>query len=76
MDIGDIREIYQVDDRDGETVVDSWELKALVQYEYFYDLLTWCESPSWNLDENPYTVEPKLNTYLWGQFKYNDEKWN
>ena len=75
MDIDDVQKIYQVDNHETSAVVGSWQFKALVQYEYLYGSATWCESPSWDLSENPYTVYPKLYTYLWGQFTQDNEIW-
>ena len=75
MDIGDIRKIYQVDNHNNSVVVGSWEFKALAQYQYVYGTADWCESASWDLSENPYTVEPKLNMYLWGEFCQDSEIW-
>jgi len=76
MDIGDIQIIRGVKHNVAPVVENFWELKALVQYEYTFGLVTWCEPASWDLSGNAYSDESKLNTYRWGQFSYDRDIWD
>ena len=73
--IGDVRDIHRIEFIGSEEVMDSWELKALAQYKHSYGFCTWCEPIAWDLGGNSYTVDSKLETYLWGQFDLDSEIW-